>query len=171
MAMGKIIFLYGLPSAGKTTIGAILKDRLKGIHLDGDDVRKNITKHLGFSKEDRIENMRIVASVAELVRSQEIDVIVSLVAPHYAGRKIFDEICDDLFKVYVATSPEMCYKRDVKGLYAKAFNNEIANMTGVGDNYDYECERTHDLKLDTEHSTSEQCADLIIDLVFGTIEK
>jgi adenylylsulfate kinase-like enzyme len=168
--MSKIVFLYGLPSAGKTTIGRILKNKLNALHLDGDDVRKTITNNLGFSKEDRIENMRIVASMAELVRSQEIDVIVSLVAPHYEGRKIFDDICGNLYKVYVSTPPETCYERDVKGLYAKAFNHEIENMTGVGDNYDYNCETTHDMMLTTDNQTPNECADLIMDIFFNSSE-
>jgi len=162
--MANIIFLYGLPSAGKTTIGRVLKDKLKAVHLDGDEVRSSITNNLGFSKDDRIENMRIVASIAELVRSQEINVIVSLVAPHIEGRRIFDNVCSGLFKVYVSTSPEVCYERDVKGLYAKAFNNEIDNMTGVGDNYDYDSDMSYDLKLETINSSPEDCADFIIDL-------
>ena len=169
--MSKILFLYGLPSAGKTTIGKILKDKLSAVHFDGDDVRKNITNHLGYSKEDRIKNMRMVASMAELVRSQEIDVIVSLVAPHMEGRKIFDEICKDLYKVYVSTPPEVCYDRDVKGLYAKAFNNEIENMTGVGDNYDYTLDSTHDLIVDTVNQTQQESADFIYEMIYGSVEK
>jgi adenylylsulfate kinase-like enzyme len=169
--MAKVLFLYGLPSAGKTTISKILKDKINAVHFDGDEVRKNITSHLGFSKEDRIENMRIVASMAELVRSQEIDVIVSLVAPHFEGRKIFDDICQDLCKIYISTPPEVCYDRDVKGLYAKALNNEIENMTGVGDNYDYQLDSTHDLIMPTAGRTPQKCADFIYDILYGSDEK
>jgi adenylylsulfate kinase len=164
--MSKIVFLYGLPSAGKTTIGRILRKKINAVHLDGDEVRSTITRHLGFSKEDRIENMRIVASLAELVRSQEINVIVSLVAPYEEGRSIFSKDCNELMKVYVATPPEVCYERDVKGLYAKAFNNEIENMTGVGSNYDYGDDMSHDITLETSRQSPEECADFIYDLLF-----
>ena len=165
--MAKVIFFYGLPSAGKTTIARKLKEKLgKAVHLDGDEVRSSITKHLGFSKKDRVENMRIVASAAELIRSQGIDVIVSLVAPHMEGRSIFDENCEELLKIYVSTPPEICYERDVKGLYAKAFNNEIENMTGVGNNYDYESDSTHNIILATATQTPDECADFIMDIAF-----
>ena len=163
---GFTIWFTGLSGAGKTTISEIvaptLRERgLKVEVLDGDVVRTNLSKGLGFSKEDRDTNIRRIAFVADLLSRNGVGVITAAISPYREIRDEARELMGDRFiEVYVKASVEACAERDVKGLYEKAFKGEIKEFTGVSD--PYEPPENPELVLDTEHETPEQSAQKII---------
>ena len=139
---GLTVWFTGLPSSGKTTIAHRLEKRLldEGHRvevLDGDVVRTHLTKGLGFSKEDRDENIRRIGFVAQLLARNGVVVLASVISPY---REIRDEVRalhDGRFvEVYVSTPVDVCATRDVKGLYAKQRAGEITGLTGVDDPYE-----------------------------------
>ncbi len=139
---GVTVWLTGLPSSGKTSIARALEQRLSADGfavetLDGDVIRTHLTRDLGFSREDRDENVRRVGFVAELLSRHGVVVLCSLVSPYRAAR---DEVRarhkGRFFEIYVSTPPEVCAQRDVKGLYARARAGEVRGMTGVDDPYE-----------------------------------
>ena len=143
MTEGKTVWLTGLPSAGKTTIARAVEKRLldeggrKVEVLDGDVVRTHLTKGLGFSREDRDENVRRIGFVANLLSRNGVIVLCSVISPYRSIRDELRELHDGRFvEVYVSTPVEVCSERDVKGLYAKQRAGEITNLTGVDDPYE-----------------------------------
>lgn len=139
----KVVWLTGLPGSGKSTIADAAERRLHalGLHtyvLDGDNVRTGLNKDLGFTPEDRAENVRRVAEAARLMLDAGLVVIVALVSPFRADRRAAREIfaSDDFVEVFVDTPLELCAQRDPKGLYAKAASGNLPNMTGVGQDYE-----------------------------------
>ncbi len=141
MSRGFTLWLTGLSGAGKSTIAEALAPILRGRGaavevLDGDVVRTNLSKGLGFSKEDRDTNIRRIGFVAHLLSRNGVAVITAAISPY---REIRDEVREqngDFIEVYVRCSLEELTRRDVKGLYAKALRGEIANFTGVSDPYE-----------------------------------
>ncbi|HEX2435846.1 MAG TPA: adenylyl-sulfate kinase [Solirubrobacterales bacterium] len=163
---GFTLWFTGLSGSGKTTITHIVRDELEARGskveiLDGDIVRQNLSKGLGFSKEDRDTNIRRVAFVADLLSRNGVPVITAAISPY---REIRDEAraqMDGRFiEAYVKASVEECERRDVKGLYAKARSGEIKEFTGVSD--PYEAPENPELVLDTESETPEESAGRII---------
>lgn len=158
--MGFCIFLTGLSSAGKSTIGKslslILMDKYNWpiTLLDGDIIRKNLTKGLGFSKEDRDENIRRIGFVAGEIVKHNGAVIVAAIAPY---RQIRNEVREHIsqagtfVEVYVSTPLAICKKRDTKGLYEKAERGIIKNVTGI--DAPYEIPQTAEITLDTSKMT------------------
>ncbi len=149
----KVVWLTGLPGSGKSTIADAVEARLHalGMHtyvLDGDNVRTGLNKDLGFTPEDRAENVRRVAEAAKLMADAGLVIVVALVSPFRADRRAAKEIFDDgdFMEVYVQTPVDVCAERDPKGLYAKAAAGSLPNMTGVGQGY--EEPETPDLVLD-----------------------
>lgn len=138
---GFTAWFTGLPCCGKTTIAkkvaVILKEKGYTVeHLDGDIVRKNLTNDLGFSKEDREENLRRVTFVAKLLTRNNVAVMATFVSPYKERRiKSRNEI-GDFIEIYVKCPLEECIRRDVKGMYKKALNGEIRDFTGVQDPYE-----------------------------------
>ena len=136
------VWLTGLPSAGKTTIARAVEKRLldegrKVEVLDGDVVRTHLTKGLGFSREDRDENVRRIGFVANLLSRNGVTVLASVISPYRSVRDELRELHDGRFvEVYVSTPVEVCSERDVKGLYAKQRSGEISGLTGVDDPYE-----------------------------------
>ncbi len=150
---GKVLWLTGLSGAGKSTIAdaAVRKLHALGVHtyvLDGDNVRHGLNKDLGFTPEDRAENVRRVAEVAKLMREAGLVVFVALVSPFAGDRRAAKELFEpgDFLEVYVDTPLAVAQERDPKGLYAKAATGAIPNMTGVGQ--DYEVPTSPDLVLE-----------------------
>lgn len=161
------IWFTGLSGSGKTTLANALEKRLTamGKHtmsLDGDNVRMGLNSDLGFTKEDRCENIRRIAEVAKLMNDAGLIVITSFISPYCSDRKRAREIigAEHFIEAYVSTSMEVCEKRDVKGLYKKARNGEISDFTGVNDVY--EVPEHADLVIDTAEKTVEQCVDEIV---------
>ena len=142
---GFVLWLTGLSGAGKSTIAEALAERLqtRGLSieiLDGDEIRTNLSKGLGFSKEDRDTNVRRIGYVARLLARNGVGVITAAISPY---RNVRDEVgaaitADgaEFVEIYVAAPLEVLTKRDVKGLYLKAIAGEIGNFTGVSDPYE-----------------------------------
>ncbi len=139
----KVVWLTGLSGAGKSTIAdaAVRKLHSLGVHtyvLDGDNVRHGLNKDLGFTPEDRAENVRRVAEVAKLMRDAGVVVLVALVSPFTSDRRAAKELFNpgDFLEVFVDTPLAIAQERDPKGLYAKAAAGNLPNMTGVGQEYE-----------------------------------
>ena len=163
---GFTIWFTGLSGAGKTTISHHVSDELteRGCKLeilDGDVVRENLSKGLGFSKEDRDTNIRRIAFVADLLSRNGVPVITAAISPY---REIRDEaramMGDRFIEVYVEASVDACAERDVKGLYKKAFAGEIKEFTGVSD--PYEEPLNPEVTLKTEEESPEESAARLI---------
>jgi adenylylsulfate kinase len=139
---GVTVWFTGLPSSGKTTIASALEHRLTAAglaveSLDGDVVRTHLTRDLGYSRQDRDENVRRVGFVAELLSRHGVVVLCSLVSPYRAAREeVRARHLGRFFEVYVSTPASVCAERDVKGLYARARAGEVTGMTGVDDPYE-----------------------------------
>lgn len=138
---GVTVWFTGLSGAGKTTISHEIGERLKAAGckleiLDGDIVRTNLTKGLGFSKEDRDENIRRIGFVSNLLSRNGVIVLVSAISPYREIREEVRSKTADFIEVFVNAPIEECEKRDVKGLYQKARAGEIKGFTGIDDPYE-----------------------------------
>lgn len=138
---GVTVWFTGLSGAGKTTISQAVSERLRSQGyqlevLDGDIVRTNLTKGLGFSKEDRDENIRRIGFVSHLLTRNGVIVIVSAISPYRAAREAVRERIGDFVEVFVNAPLDVCESRDVKGLYKKARAGEIKQFTGIDDPYE-----------------------------------
>ena len=166
---GFCLWFTGLSGSGKTTITTHLVKELRRRGsklevLDGDIVRENLSKGLGFSKEDRDTNIRRIAFVADLLSRNGVPVITAAISPYREIRDEARELMGERFiEVFVKASVEVCAERDVKGLYEKAFKGEIKEFTGVSD--PYEPPLNPELTLDTEHDSAEEDAAKILSLL------
>ena len=142
---GATLWFTGLPASGKSTVAAALEAELVGrgrpaYLLDGDNLRHGLNGDLGFSPEDRAENMRRTAEVARLFADAGVVALVSLVSPYAADRALARSRHGDaglpFLEVWVSTTLEECERRDPKGLYARARRGELPNLTGVGSPYE-----------------------------------
>jgi adenylyl-sulfate kinase len=166
---GFTLWFTGLSGAGKTTVSHLVEQQLRerGARvevLDGDVVRENLSKGLGFSKEDRDTNIRRIAFVADLLSRNGVPVITAAISPYRELRDESRELMGERFiEVFVKASVEVCAERDVKGLYEKAFKGEIKEFTGVSD--PYEEPLNPEIVLDTEHQTPDESASRVISLL------
>ncbi len=156
---GVTVWFTGLPCCGKTTIAKkvfkILKEKGYNVeHLDGDIVRKDLTRDLGFSKIDRNENLKRVTFVAKLLTRNNVIVLATFVSPYEKRRQKSKKEISNFILIYVKCSIETCKKRDVKGMYKKAIAGEIKNFTGVTD--PYEEPKNPDLIVDSEKETVDE---------------
>lgn len=138
---GVTIWFTGLSGAGKTTISKAIAEKLRSQGykleiLDGDIVRQNLTKGLGFSKADRDENIRRIGFVSHLLTRNGVIVLVSAISPYRETRLEVKQKIGDFVEVYVNAPLEVCEERDVKGLYKRARRGEISNFTGIDDPYE-----------------------------------
>jgi adenylylsulfate kinase len=154
-----VFWFTGLSGSGKTTtarhVEALLRERGNRVELlDGDELRETICKGLGFSREERIENIRRIAYVANLLSRNDVAVLVSAITPYREMREYVRREVPGYIEIYVKCSLNECEHRDVKGLYAKARKGELSRFTGVSD--PYEEPLSPDIVIDTEVGTLQQ---------------
>ena len=161
-----VIWFTGLSGSGKSTISDALENILfeRGFStysLDGDNIRFGLCMGLGFSLEERTENIRRIAEVANLMLDAGLIVLASFISPLKSQRELVREIVgkENFIEVYVSTPVEECKKRDVKGLYKRAKNGEIKNFTGVSSVY--ESPENPDIKIDTTDLSIDQSIQFI----------
>jgi adenylyl-sulfate kinase len=165
---GFTLWFTGLSGSGKSTIAHVIGPELdrRGLvveYLDGDSVRQHLSKGLGFSKEDRDTNIERIGWVASRLTRQGGAVIAAAISPYRETRQKAREMVEEFgpfVEVYVATSLDECARRDVNGLYAKAFAGEIKGFTGVDD--PYEPPESPEVVVETEEKTPEQSAEVVI---------
>jgi adenylylsulfate kinase len=165
---GFTLWFTGLSGSGKTTIAHLVGPELdrRGLvveYLDGDNVRTHLSKELGFSKEDRDTHVERVGWVASRLVRQGGAAITAAISPYEATRRKAREWVEEVgtfVEVYVKASVEECARRDVKGLYEKAFRGEIKDFTGVND--PYEEPTAPELVVDTEQVSAEEGAELVV---------
>ena len=167
---GVTVWFTGLSGSGKTTIRMALEQKLRsqGLKvevLDGDIVRQNLTKGLGFSKEDRDENIRRIGFVSHLLTRNGVIVMVSAISPYCAVRDEVRERIGDFIEVYANAPLEVCEERDVKGLYKRARAGEIKQFTGISDPYEAP------LNAEVECRTDLETLDESVDKVFKKLEE
>ena len=168
MRSGFTLWFTGLSGAGKTTIAGLVGPELERRgwlveHLDGDVVRTHLSKGLGFSKEDRDANIERIGWVASRLTRHGAAVVVSAISPYEETHRRARELVEEhgpFIEVHVATSVRECARRDVKGLYEKAFRGEIGAFTGVSD--PYEEPTSPDLRLETEGRAPRESARLVL---------
>lgn len=167
---GMMLWFTGLSGSGKSTVAIALERELhsRGLLcriLDGDNIRSGINNNLGFSAEDRVENIRRIAEVGRLFVDTGIITIAAFISPNNQLREMAAEIIgkDDFVEVFVSTPLEECEKRDVKGLYAKARRGEIKNFTGIS--APFEAPEHPDITLDTSKLPVEKSVKILLDYV------
>lgn len=171
---GITIWFTGLSGSGKSTSAIALEQLLASEGyvcriLDGDNIRTGLNSNLGFSEEDRSENIRRIAEVCKLFTDTGIITIASFVSPTADLRRMARDIvgADDFFEVYMSTPLEECERRDVKGLYAKARRGEVKQFTGISAPFDVP--EHADISIDTTNATPEETAREIFDKISSKI--
>ena len=172
---GFTVWFTGLSGAGKTTIADIveheLRERGRRVEvLDGDIVRTNLSKGLGFGREDRNVNVLRIGFVANLLSRNGVAVIVSAISPYKESRDQVRRRIIDFSEVFVDAPLEVCAERDVKGLYAKAFSGEIPQFTGVSD--PYESPAAPDLTIKSAEEEPQESARKVVEKLefFGYLQ-
>ncbi|MBR3857771.1 MAG: adenylyl-sulfate kinase [Bacteroidaceae bacterium] len=167
---GLMIWMTGLSGSGKSTVAIAVERELhrRGILcriLDGDNIRSGINSNLGFSEEDRRENIRRIAEIGKLFVDTGIVTIACFVSPTAELREMARRIIspDDFREVYISTPLSECERRDVKGLYARARRGEVKDFTGIS--APFEAPTHPDLSLDTSQMTLKQEVDAVVELV------
>jgi len=165
-AHGFTLWFTGLSGAGKSTLAAAVSAELRGRGipvevLDGDEVRQNLSRGLGFSREDRDINIRRIGYVAKLLTRNGVAVITAAISPYRAIRDQVRESIGAFLEVYVKASLDECIRRDTKGLYARALAGELPQFTGVSD--PYEEPLSPELVIDTEREEVAESATRVID--------
>jgi len=166
---GLVVWLYGMSGSGKSTIAnaaerVLHKQGRMTTILDGDNLRTGINKNLGFSDDDRRENIRRAAHIARIFAQQGIITFVSVITPRQELRDMArDLIGNDYFEVYVKASYELCEQRDVKGLYAKAASGEIKNFTGKDSSFEEPA--APDLLIDTAGQSVEDSVCTLLEAI------
>ena len=165
-AQGFTVWFTGLSGAGKSTLAAAVSEELRarGLRvevLDGDEVRQNLSKGLGFSREDRDTNIRRIGYVAKLLTRNGVAVITAAISPYRTVRGEVRREIGAFVEVYVKASLDACIRRDTKGLYRRAIAGEIPQFTGVSDPYEEPLEP--ELVVDTEREAVAHSAARVID--------
>lgn len=173
---GVMLWLTGLSGSGKSTIAIALERELhkRGLLcriLDGDNIRSGINNNLGFSEEDRVENIRRIAEIGKLFVDTGIVTIAAFISPSNDLRQMANRIIgpENFLEIFVSTPLEECEKRDVKGLYAKARRGEIKNFTGIS--APFEAPEHPVLSLDTSKISLEESVNALLKLILPIVDK
>ena len=163
---GVTLWFTGLPCSGKTTISQLVFERLQRARLkvellDGDVVRQKLTKGLGFSKEDRDENIRRIGYVCHLLSRNGVIAVGAAISPYRAIRDELRAMISCFVEIYVHCPLEVCMHRDCKGMYKRALAGELKNFTGVSDPYEEPVQP--ELVLHTDQETPEQSAEKVLE--------
>lgn len=169
-----MILFTGLSGSGKSTIASKLEQVLHSQNfqtytLDGDNMRLGLNSDLGFSTEDRNENLRRIGEVSKLMIDAGLVTLAAFVSPLKADRALIEKIVGttNFIEIFVNTSLEECERRDVKGLYAKARNGEIPNFTGISS--PYEAPENPSLEINTENTSAEKAVEIITEYLKNKI--
>ena len=172
---GLMVWFTGLSGSGKSTLAIALERELykKGVLcqiLDGDNIRSGINNNLGFSEEDRTENIRRIAEISKLFVNCGVVTIAAFISPTISIRRMASDIVgkNNFIEVYVSTPLEECERRDVKGLYAKARKGEIKNFTGISS--PFEAPENPDLCIDTTVQPLEESVKILLDGIIDRIK-
>ena len=162
-----LIWFTGLSGSGNSTLANLVeielhKKKLSTYTLDGDNIRRGINKNLSFTQEDRTENIRRIGEIANLMIDAGVITLAAFISPYIKDREGLKNIvgADNFIEIYVNTSLEECEKRDVKGLYKKARNGEIQNMTGIS--APYEAPINPDFEVITDGKSVEESIDQVL---------
>ncbi len=171
-----VLWFTGLSGSGKSTLANMVEKKLYNLRvhtysLDGDNIRGGLNRNLGFTREDREENLRRIAEVAKLFVDSGCVVIASFISPLESDRTFVKKIIGekDFLEVFVNTPLEICEKRDVKGLYKKARAGEIKNFTGI--DAPYEAPQSADIEIKTNDEKPDDAVERIIGLLMNKLEK
>ncbi len=164
---GAIIWFTGFSGSGKSTLAHAVEEQLhqqgcRTFVLDGDNVRHGLCGDLGFTKEDRVENIRRVGEVAKLMMEAGIIVLTAFISPYRKDRKLVRGMCQhgDFIEVFCDSPIEICEERDVKGLYQKARAGEIKEFTGISS--PYEAPQQQELIVSTGTASLDECASQVM---------
>lgn len=165
-----VLWFTGLSASGKSSVANAFARTLfergnQTYVLDGDNIRHGLNNDLGFTEEDRKENIRRIGEVAKLFVDSGQIVLTAFISPYRADRSLVRDLVDDgeFIEVYIKCSVEECEKRDPKGLYKKARNQEIKNFTGIS--APYEAPENPEIVLDTEQYSIEQCVEQLTSIL------
>ncbi|MFQ5977029.1 MAG: adenylyl-sulfate kinase [Candidatus Heimdallarchaeota archaeon] len=166
MSNGFVLWLTGLSASGKSTLATLvakkIKERGKRVEiLDGDVIRQNLTKDLGFTKTDRKINLERITFVAKLLSRNDVATIVSFISPYISSRDSARQETTNFIEVFVKCPVEVCIKRDPKGLYKKAIAGTIKNFTGIS--HPYEDPLNPEITVETDKESEEESAQKIFD--------
>lgn len=166
---GQVLWMYGPSGTGKSSIASALQRKLYDegkfvIVLDGDNLRSGLNAGLGFSKEDRFENIRRASELSKLLKDNGVIVLACFVCPLISMREMAKEIVGhDMKEIYIKTSLHTLKERDTKGLYKKAMEGQMENLTGI--NAEFEEPANVDLTIDTERLSIDQSVSQVYDLI------
>ena len=167
---GKILWFTGLSGAGKSTLAHALEEQLHDFGartyvLDGDNVRKGLCKDLGFSEQDRIENIRRIGEMSRIMMDAGLIVMTAFISPFRRDRRIVRELAEegDFLEIFCDTPLSVCESRDIKGLYKKARAGEIPEFTGISS--PYETPENPELVVESGDTTVEECVAKIINFL------
>ena len=167
---GAIVWFTGLSGAGKSTLAHAVEEALhqrgcRTFVMDGDNLRHGLCRDLGFSREDRVENIRRTGEVSKIIMEAGVIVLAAFISPYRADRGWVRGVVEpgDFIEIYCDTSIEICENRDVKGLYAKARAGQISEFTGITS--PYEAPDNHELTVKTGDMELETCVQLILKLL------
>ena len=170
-----LLWFTGLSGSGKSTLANLVEIELhklnvSTISLDGDNIRQGINKDLSFAPKDRTENIRRIAEIAHLMIDAGIVTLAAFVSPYMKDRENIRKIVgdDNFIEIYINTSLEECERRDVKGLYKKAREGEIKNMTGIS--APYEAPINPDLEIVTDNQSVEKSVQTILDFIIQKLK-